>query len=106
MLEAVSKDPKKVLRGVGETVVTLKEMFTDTKGERYCEKLHDDLCKAIPKWARMHKSLEQMVVEKLDCQVTNAALSMNLDQLYNGYNDLAQWHVKFFGSKKKRKALL
>ena len=60
--QALTKDPRKVLRGLGDTITSLKAMHMESGTNKYCGQLHEDIAKLLPKFAGNFKAVEALVL--------------------------------------------
>ena len=90
---------KKVLGTLASTITTVKEMFAETKDNRYMEQIHEDTKKLCGKVAQTYRKLEQYVVDKgeKDTAVT-MAMAMQLDSVYDSFNEINEWYSKMVSS--------
>jgi hypothetical protein len=103
----LKETPRQVLRNMNETITTLKEMFEKTKGGKYQEQLHEDIKKCIPLFITQHKKVETVCVQGGKEEVELKALAINVDKVFERYNDVEEWYIKFHhvpkdGKKRKR----
>ena len=103
----LKEKPKTVLRQTAEVITNLKEMFQVTAGAKYCDCLHSEIAKLTPKFAKMYKSVESIVV-KSEGEVTEAALmvvAQKLDEGQQEYEEIRSAYVRFFPKTKKPKVV-
>jgi hypothetical protein len=113
-IETLTSDPRKILKVIGETVITLKCMFQSTLECKYTEKLNEDISKLLPRFKTDFKGVESLALksshdlEKFagadDGEAVIRAVAVKLEGNYEKYNELCDWHTKFFpnNSKKQR----
>ena len=106
--------PKVVLRNVRESSTTLKEMLEATAPPtKYCNELHDDIKNLLPKFGKLAKAVEAVVVSpyneeylrQLQTEGTAAvdrqraalkALAMKLDAHFEEFENVKAAYYKFF----------
>ena len=87
-------------------VMNLKEMFAVTATTRFCESLHAEVEKLIPKLAKMHKSLEALVVQGAGTEVpeeTFVAISKKMNNLIAEHNEVRKAYTRFFPNRPNKK---
>ena len=114
-IETLTTNPRHILKIIGETVTTLKCMFQSTMGNRYTEKINEDIGKLLPKFKSDFKTVESFVTKSThdmdkfagtdEGEVVIRAVATKLEGNYEKYNELCEWHSKFNpnNSKKQRK---
>ena len=108
----LKKKPKQVLRMTSDVILHLKEMFQTTGGQfsKYCNEMHEDITKLIPKFAKHHRAVEGHAVKRaaLDADteqldVEAVAIATKLDESLKEYNEIVEPYSKFFPKSKKQK---
>lgn len=101
---ALDKEPKKVLRQTQEIIVRLKEMFGNTENTKFCETLHQEITKLLPKLGTSYKKVEKIVTDKgVDkSEPVLTALGTKLDEHFTAFNEVDEWYCKMMGSKFKK----
>ena len=114
-IETLTTDPRKILKVVGETVITLKCMFQSTLAIRYTEQLNEDIGKLLPRFKTDFKGVETLATKSShdleqfasagDGGAVIRAMAVKLEGNFEKYNELCDWHSKFVpnNSKKPRK---
>ncbi|CAK0833891.1 unnamed protein product, partial [Prorocentrum cordatum] len=94
--KSISKDPRKLLRHLGDIVVELKAMFQATEQEKYAGELNSDTGQLPPKMSSMHETMERAALAKepISCEEL-LAISTKMDTLFTEFNHLSEWHAKF-----------
>ena len=102
---ALQKNPKQVLRNIAETVTNLKEMFQNTSGSKYCDAMHAEVSKLIPKTSKIYKTVEAVVVAKDDDIGDDklVAISSKIDATNEEYYEVRSAYNKFFPKAKKQR---
>ena len=115
-VETLTSDPRKILKVISETVITLKCMFQSTLAIRYTEQLNEDIGKLLPRFKTDYKGVENLAtksshdLEKFtsggDGEATIRAMAVKLEGDFEKYNELCNWHSKFVpnNTKKPRKS--
>ena len=114
-IETLTNDPRKILKVIGEEVITLKCMFQTTLEGNYTEKLHENIVKVLPRFKTDFKGVESLAtkssqdLEKFadaeDGEAVTRAMAVRLESSFEQFNELCEWHSKFVpnNSKKQRK---
>lgn len=109
ILKGLKTDPRKVLRGCGDTITTLKQMFEQTQTEKYTQAIHDDVAKLLPKFANVYKKVEMIVVsgskaspDTIDYAAV-LAVATKVTSLYESYETLHSWYTKMVAPSKRAK---
>jgi len=107
-ITTLTKNPRQVLKAIGETVTSLKCMFEGTANGRYTESLHEDIGKLLPKFKIDFRAVEQIVTKPDSFGSGNdeafiLAVATKLEKNFDQYNELCDWHAKFSPDKKKQK---
>ena len=104
-IETLTSDPRKILKVISATVITLKVMFQSTTECKYTEKLNEDIGKLLPRFKTNFKGVESLALksshdlEKFagsdDGQAVIRAVAVKLEANFEKYNELCDWHTKF-----------
>jgi hypothetical protein len=104
-IETLTSDPRKILKVISDTVITLKVMFQSTTECKYTEKLNEDIGKLLPRFKVDFKGVESFALksshdlEKFagsdDGQAVIRAVAVKLEANFEKYNELCDWHTKF-----------
>ena len=104
-IETLTNDPRKILKVISDTVITLKVMFQSTTEFKYTEKLNEDIGKLLPRFKLDFKGVESFALksshdlEKFagadDGQAVIRAVAVKLEANFEKYNELCDWHTKF-----------
>eukprot|EP00959_Pyramimonas_sp_CCMP1952_P188714 3947107-Pyramimonas_sp.AAC.1 len=102
-MKSISKDPRKLLRHLGDIVVELKAMFQATEQEKYAGELNSDIGRLLPKMSSMYKTMERAALAKepISCEEL-VAIATKMDTLFTEFNHLSEWHAKFSNPNPKR----
>jgi len=92
-------DLKKEMRVVAEYVVTLKEIFSETKDGRYLLELHNDSAKLIPKISSTYKKLEVCHLDASTEDATLMVLAKQHDIQKKEYDEIVDWYQKMVPKK-------
>jgi hypothetical protein len=114
-IETLTIDSRKILKVIGETVITLKCMFQSTLEIRYTENLNEDIGKLLPRFKMDFKGVESLATKSSidvetfagtdDGEAVIRAMAVKLEGNFEKHNELCDWHSKFVpnNSKKQRK---
>ena len=104
-IETLTSDPRKILKVISDTVITLKVMFQSTTECKYTEKLNEDIGKLLPRFKTDFKGVESLALksshdlEKFagsdDGEAVIRAVAVKLEGNFEKYNELCDWHTKF-----------
>ena len=104
-IETLTSDPRKILKVISDTVITLKVMFQSTTECKYTEKLNEDIGKLLPRFKVDFKGVESFALksshdlEKFagadDGEAVIRAVAVKLEANFEKYNELCDWHTKF-----------
>ncbi len=100
--EALTQNPRQILKVIGETVTTLKCRFQSTKDNRNTQALNEDFGKLLPKFKVGFNTVESLVTRSdLDkfasSEEGEAVIRAEAEKLeinFEKYNDLCEWHAK------------
>jgi len=111
-IETLTSDPRKILKVISDTVITLKCMFQSTLECKYTEKLNEDIGKLLPCFKVDFKGVESLAVksshdlEKFagadDGEAVIRVVAVKLEGNFEKYNELCDWHSKFVPNNGKR----
>ena len=110
-IDTLSKDPRKVLRNIGDCITNAKFAFAQAEKHQYTQKLASDLKGCLNKMTAAFKQVESFVLvhredsSSLDTTLVEAMAEM-VDKALETYNGLWEWSEKFFDMKedsRKRK---
>lgn len=100
-VDSLTRNPRQILKVIGETVTTLKCMYQSTKENRYTQTLNEDIGKLLPKLKADFNAVESVVTASDpvagsdDGEAVIRAIAERLELNYDKYNDLCEWHAKF-----------
>eukprot|EP00959_Pyramimonas_sp_CCMP1952_P043441 908480-Pyramimonas_sp.AAC.1 len=103
---SIKKEPRKVLRNVGDAVLDLKTMIKDTTNQKYSSEVNADAAKLLPKFAALFKTMEKVAL--LDGGPDKDELlapGAKVDECFESFNEVNEWYQKLCGkppSKKQR----
>jgi hypothetical protein len=100
---ALKTAPKTVVKNVQEALLELKEVWKESKDNRMAGVIHEDATKLMPKFAKIYKSVESALIDKVTDEATLLALSKKVDEHFNSYNDLIEWHHKLMPKEQRKK---
>jgi hypothetical protein len=111
-IETLTSDPRKILKVISDTVITLKCMFQSTLECKYTEKLNEDIGKLLPRFKGDFKGVESLALksshdlEKFagadDGEAVIRAVAVKLEGNFEKYNELCDWHTKFVPNNGKK----
>ena len=108
---ALKPTPRKVLRTLGETVTTLKEMYTASDGNPYAAKIHSDVKAMIPRFKDHYNRVERWCIQHTSGTEKDAsdevvyALAKKVDVQFDGFNETVNWYDKMIKPTQKPKKL-
>ena len=104
-METLTNDPRKILKVLGETLISLKVMFQSTLEGKYTEKLNEDIAKLLPRFKTDFKCVESLAMKSsqdlekfagaVDGEAFIRAIAVKLENNFEQYNELCDWHSKF-----------
>jgi len=104
-IDALTKDPRKVLRNIGEYIMNLKFAYQQCEQQsKYVDKLIVDVKSALTKMSGAYKKVESLVMvhrsdpASLDNTLVTAMAEL-IDKAVEQYNDVWAWCNKFFDLK-------
>jgi hypothetical protein len=100
----LKSDAKKVLRGIAETVTTLKEMHVNTN-TKYTAELNVDVGKLLPRYAKIYKTIEEIHLKKISDVPTLTVVARKIDEANVEFTNMHDWYERLNGKNggKKRK---
>ena len=111
-IETLTSDPRKILKVISDTVITLKCMFQSTLECKYTEKLNEDIGKLLPRFKMDFKGVESFALksshdlEKFagadDGEAVIRDVAVKLEGNFEKYNELCDWHSKLVPNNGKR----
>jgi hypothetical protein len=101
--KALKTSPKAVVKNIQDAILELKEVWRESKDNRIAGVVHEDATKMLPKFARIYKSTETALVEKIDCDATLLALADKIDAMFTEYNALIEWHHRLMPKEARKK---
>lgn len=105
--ETVAKlqaDIKKEMRAMADKLTTLKEIFTQTKEQKYLQELNSDTSKLIPKASSMVTQIERAHLEQEKDEATLLVIAKNIDGFVDKYNEMLDWYQKLAPKRSTKKA--
>ena len=100
---ALKNSPKTVVKNIQDALLELKEVWKETKDNRIAGVIHEDATKLLPKFAKIYKSCEAALIDKVDDEAVLLAFSKKVDELFSAYNDLIEWHHKLMPKESRKK---
>ena len=111
-IETLSSDPRKILKVVGETLISLKVMYQSTLEGKYTRSLNEDIAKVLPKFKTDFKAVESLAMKSpqdlekfvggVDGEAWIHAVAVRLELNFEQYNELCDWHSKFAANNSKK----
>jgi len=104
-IDALSKDPRKVLRNIGECILDLKQWHTGAEKSKYGAQLAVDIKSSLQKLSATYKKVEAMNLLSVDSPESLEphlilAMAEVVDEAMEDYNKASEWSHKILGTQK------
>ena len=101
-LACLQTEPAKMMRLVGDELATMKTMFVESEGKRFCGEIHAACELLVPKLAGAYQAIQDVVVQKMKDPSVLLAVAKNIDEVHAEYDEVYGEFNKMVGGPVKK----